>query len=71
MSAKNARVTIEVTERELRYLMDAIGYPNSRFPQLQHKLGNAAQEMREAKRAKNREAKIARTEKRLERLESA
>ena len=63
MSRPNAKVTIEVTERELAYLKSAIGYPNARYIQLQCKLGNASQEMREAKRIKNREAKLARTEK--------
>lgn len=62
MSAKNAKVTIEVTERELAYLKAATGYPYGSFPQLATKLGDASQEMREAKRIKNREAKLARNQ---------
>jgi hypothetical protein len=64
MSRPNAKVTIEVTERELAYLMRVTDYPYGNFSQLNHKLGDAAQQMREAKRIKNREAKLARTEKR-------
>jgi hypothetical protein len=60
MSRPNAKVTIEVTERELRYIMDATGYPYGGFPQLKSKLGDAAQAMREARKTISREAKIAR-----------
>lgn len=63
MSTPKPRVTIEVTEKELAYLMRVIDYPYSNHPQLQSKLGDATQQMREAKRAYNRELKRLRTEK--------
>lgn len=65
MSASNPTVTIEVTEKELAVLSYRFDFPEgNRYPHLQEKLSAAAKDMREAKRIKNRETKLARMEKR-------
>jgi len=58
-------VAIQVTERELAYLKRVTDYPCGSFPQLNTKLGDASQAMREAKREANRANKIARNERRI------
>jgi hypothetical protein len=67
MSTQKPRVTIEVTERELNYLLRVTDYPYSQLPQLATKLGDAHQAMQLAKREYNRALKQARNEKRLSR----
>jgi len=53
----NPKVSVELTERELSYLYNKIGFPEARFPHLQAKLSQAATEMRVAKRLARRAAK--------------
>lgn len=62
MSAKNPTVSIQVTERELRLLMDRFDY-SSRYVGLREKLYAAHEDMRKAKTLKNRAAKLARVAK--------
>lgn len=62
--SQRPKVTIEVSEKELNYLLRVTDYPYSAMPHLAGKLGDAAQAMRLAKRAYNRELKRLRNEKR-------
>jgi len=64
MSTQKPRVTIELTEKELAYLMRVTDYPFGSHVQLAAKLGDATKNMREAKRAYNRALKQERNEKR-------
>lgn len=69
MGRRNPAVNLRVTERELAVLMSKVGYA-SQYTTLRDKLVAASADMREAKRLKNREAKMARFRKSREAIPS-
>lgn len=59
--SNNPTVAINVTARELAILSAHVGY-NSHYTTLRDKLSAAHEDMKQATRLKNREAKLARKE---------